>query len=210
MANLDDVADAMLRHESPVVTAGDLADDLDVTSRHVLDLLRLLERAGEVESKDVGARAVAWWHEERVCGPRLPPEDHPAQSDLRDHEADAGGPERDVGREPTDDRDEQGGDLDADLEALDLPGAGGLLNVRREAVRGCYELLRREGTASRSDFIEQVYESDEFDRAGYETSAGWWNTIGKKGLRGLAERRDDVAAPSEGAHQWRFIDAIDG
>ncbi len=202
MANLDDVAEAMLAHDSPVVTAGDLADDLGVTSRHVLDLLRLLERAGDVESKDVGARAVAWWHVERVTPPKVPVDEHPEQTAL-DEDPAFEPPETDTRQEPTIDENEQEvNDLVDDLRALDLPGEGDLLDERINAVRVCYEYLREEGTATRSDFIEAAYEAHS---AGYGSPGGWWNAVGKKGLRELAERREDVAAPSEGAHQWRYV-----
>lgn len=64
--DLDDVEDAIREYPDPVVKANEISDQLGCTSRHVLDLLRLLERAGAVESKEIGARAVAWWHVDRV------------------------------------------------------------------------------------------------------------------------------------------------
>lgn len=204
--SLDELEAILRKHNDPVITAAGLADDLEPSRRHIAGQLELLERSGAVETKKVGGRARVWWHEDRVCRPRVAPEDHPDQSDLQHAAQPADATERNVGRETTDHRGEgSNDDLADDLAALDLPGGGALLDVRRENVRGCFELLRREGTATKSDFIDEVYKSDEFDRAGYETEAGWWNTIGKDGLKGLAERRDDFEAPSEGAHQWRFV-----
>lgn len=47
--------------ERPVATAPELADRLDAGRRQVYDDLRLLERAGDVESYAVGARGRVWW-----------------------------------------------------------------------------------------------------------------------------------------------------
>lgn len=202
--SLSEVEDAMLEHPDPVVTAPELADELPCSRRHVGDRLDLLERDGMVSSKKAGGRARVYWHHERVCGPRLSPEDHPDQSELEDVARPAGPPERDVDRETTDESDETDDDLlalDDDLAELDLPGEGDLADERREAVRACWHHLRREGTATRSDFVSAVYDDHP---AGYGSEGGWWNAVGKQGLRGLADRRDDVTAPSEGAHQWRF------
>lgn len=70
MSELKEAETAMLEHPDPVVTAGELAEEMGCSSRHALDLLRSLEHVGDVESKDVGARAVAWWHVDRVRSPR--------------------------------------------------------------------------------------------------------------------------------------------
>lgn len=44
-----------------VVTAGELTDVLDTSRDTVLRRLRTLHENGEVERKEVGARAVVWW-----------------------------------------------------------------------------------------------------------------------------------------------------
>lgn len=90
-------------------------------------------------------------------------------------------------------------DLDEQLADLDLPGDGDVLERRREAVRECYELLQEQGKLSKSDALEKVYPDHP---AGYESPGGWWNTIGKVGLRDLARVRSDVVAPSEGGRTW--------
>jgi len=195
MVELEEVERAMKRHADPVVTTTDLADELDCTSRHIHDQLQLLRRADAVASKKVGARARAWWHTERVTPPALPPEDDPDQSALRDHERRENRAPRETER-PAD-------DLADDLEALDLPGDGD----RVEAVRAAFELLRERGESEKSDFIAELY--DDGHDAGYSSPGGWWNTIGKKGLRGLADRRDDVRAPPEGGRKWRYVPSDD-
>ncbi len=193
----------MLEHPDPVVSAGDLSDDVDETRRHVLDQLRLLERTDAVESKEIGARAVAWWHVDRVVPPRLPPEEHPDQAALDDVDAD-------------DRRDDPGDDLEMyqseaidtasalqeNIESVELPGSGERLERRREAVNACYHFLRSEGSASKADFVEHVYPDH---TAAYDSSGGWWNAVGKRGLRDLArDDRLDVVAPGEGEHTWLF------
>lgn len=87
MSKLREIEETMMRHDDPVVSVPELADEMDRSTTHIRDQLRLLEREGVVHSKDVGARAVAWWHEERVCPPRLPAEEHPDQSDFESIEA---------------------------------------------------------------------------------------------------------------------------
>jgi hypothetical protein len=197
--SLEELENMMLEHPDPVVSAGDLADDVEETRRHVLDQLRLLERTDAVESKEIGARAVAWWHTDRVAPRRVPPEEHPEQSALDDVDAD-------------DRRDDPGGVdagehvpedvVDQNVNALDLPGSGERLKRRRDAVRACYEFLRREGSASKSDFVADVYPEH---TAGYDSPGGWWNAVGKQGLRDLArDDRLDVVAPGEGEHTWLF------
>lgn len=83
---------------------------------------------------------------------------------------------------------------------LDLPGDDSTLEARKRAVRACYDYLRREGTASKQDFINDVRPDHP---ARYGSAGGWWNTIGKKGLRELARARDDIQAPVEGRQTWR-------
>ena len=47
--------------EHPVITAGDLADELDYSDDGVRNRLRDLRDKGYVNSLDVGARATVWW-----------------------------------------------------------------------------------------------------------------------------------------------------
>lgn len=90
---------------------------------------------------------------------------------------------------------------DVDVDELDLPGGGSTLEARRTAVRACYDYLREEGQATKQDFIDDVRPDHP---ARYGSAGGWWNTIGKKGLRELARTRDDVEAPTEGGHIWEY------
>lgn len=105
--------------------------------------------------------------------------------------------------EPVEDADDLEADVEEQAGALDLPGDGDLLERRRTAVLACYRYLAREGSASKSEFIDDVYPDH---NAGYGSAGGWWNAVGKQGLAGLADRRADVEAPSEGAHTWRYVE----
>jgi hypothetical protein len=202
MAELDDVEAAMLRHDDPVVTASNLADalDEDVTSRHVLDLLRLLERAGDVESKKIGARAVAWWHVDRVCPPRLPPEEQPDQRALDDgpdfepresaHARGDEAPAEDVDRRPEADV--------AAFDALETPAMTDSEEDHRRAVFAIYDLLREE-PRTRGQVQDELHE--EFT-AGYQNERTWWRRVAKPAL----EEHPDVKTPSGGADPWRFVE----
>lgn len=80
---LDAVEDAILRADPPVVTAPEIAeivleetdvyDDVGDPRREAYDDLSLLERSGDVASKETGAHSRAWWHTDRVLDP--PPRD---------------------------------------------------------------------------------------------------------------------------------------
>lgn len=216
-----DVVEALLGHPSPVVTAPDLAADLGCSGRHVLNLLRGLEATGVVESRDVGARAVAWWHRDRV----LPP---PAE---REEPA-----ERDVDESPDPDprpADLEGDDLAADgargagepvvddvhpgvREAVDRAaewwGDDDRLDDRREAATVVLEAVRESDAGlSKRDILAQF--AEEYDVAG-QSERTWWR-------RNLAEgaEEDDAPAPlrlvadySRGTHRWTWtgLDDVDG
>ena len=79
-------------------------------------------------------------------------------------------------------------------DALDTLG---LDSGRRAAVRAMYALLRERGTARKSDFTSEVYPDHS---AGYQSSGGWWNALGKDALGELP----GVRKPAEGRPQWQF------
>jgi DNA-binding Lrp family transcriptional regulator len=56
-----DLIEAIERTGEPVVTAGELADELPIGRRAVRERLADLQDRGLVDRKDVGARAVVWW-----------------------------------------------------------------------------------------------------------------------------------------------------
>lgn len=74
-------ADSVLAHLRRVdepVTATELADEYDVTNRAVLNKLNTLHSRGDVERKEVGARAVVWWS----TGAPTPPEGAESAADV--------------------------------------------------------------------------------------------------------------------------------
>jgi len=138
-------------HSDPVVTVGDVVEalDADVSDTHVRQQMRVLEAADRLGSKDVGARAVAWWHTDRVTGTSERPGDHPDQTALA--EADS---------------QEQ-----ADVAALDPPGNERRVEQRREAARLAIEFLQEHGEARASEIREYVHERES---GGYDTPMSLW------------------------------------
>ncbi|MYL16167.1 HTH domain-containing protein [Halorubrum terrestre] len=45
----------------PVLTASEIADQVDLTRRNVLNRLKDLESNGHLRSKKVGGRSTVWW-----------------------------------------------------------------------------------------------------------------------------------------------------
>jgi len=204
----EDVVAAIHDHDDPVVTATELAENLPVTSRTVTNRLRELAAGGEVERKDVGGRAVVYW----LPGTRKPrPDARPRERSLAADQADLEAsvrqtpPQDDIATsdssEPVDDEQPRMGkvDVEAIVDELDLPGSGDRVEMRRNGVRACLRYLRERGEAQRSDWIEDVYPDHP---AGFGSSGGWWNAIGKQGLTAVAEKIDAVDAPGEGSHIW--------
>lgn len=186
--SLDEVADWMHRAEDPVVTAREVSEALDCSRRHALDQLKLLEREGSVGSKQTGGRSRAWWHEERVCPPHVPPEEHPDQSDL----SDAGAPTPPQG--PRD------GPQEDVIEAVDLPGSGERLQERRNALRHAVDLLREQGETRASDLREQVYSEHS---GGYASPRSLWKNCLQTALRDLDERGELVVLVDGHDGVWR-------
>lgn len=194
-----DVIEAIHDHKDPVVTAGELAESLPVTSRTVTSRLRELDAAGDVERKDVGGRAVVYW----LPGTRKPRADaSPRERSLATDQADlpvsvdGAGTKNDIAEY---DIDEEPADVDAIVDEIELPGRGDRVEMRRNGVRACLRYLREHGQAQRSDWIEDVYPDHP---AGFGSSGGWWNAIGKQGLSEIAERTELIDAPGEGSHIW--------
>lgn len=67
----DSIIEALRRRDKIVMTASDLADSIGRHRTTVLDHLRVLEDDGQVESIQIGAKAVGWYlpGDERLAGP---------------------------------------------------------------------------------------------------------------------------------------------
>lgn len=181
--DLDDIEDAIRGHADPVTTASELADDLDCSSRHVLDLLRLLERAGAVESKKVGARAIAWWHVDRVqdsherITSEQPESDQEIASELSENN------ERATSEQPTNDErrdNEESTDgeatesIDAIERAVDRAAEHWddpeRIDQRKQAARAALQAIR-EQPMSKSEVLEEVEPNHPVDGQSKRT---WW------------------------------------
>lgn len=59
--NESEVLVVLQRCQDPVATSSEVAEELDVTRQYAHRILTELHEAGEIERKEVGARAVIWW-----------------------------------------------------------------------------------------------------------------------------------------------------
>lgn len=57
----DSIIEFVRDHEEPVVTAGDVAQEFDVTNGAANYRLKRLKERGEVAEKEVGASAKVWY-----------------------------------------------------------------------------------------------------------------------------------------------------
>ncbi|MHC3438444.1 response regulator of citrate/malate metabolism [Natrialbaceae archaeon A-gly3] len=57
----EDLLDVFRESEKPVLTAKQVAGEVSIGRKAVLERLRGLEERGMVERMEVGARAVVWW-----------------------------------------------------------------------------------------------------------------------------------------------------
>jgi len=56
-----DLASVFVKRNEPVLTATDIADELDITQQGAHAKLQRAHKQGIVKKKTVGARAVVWW-----------------------------------------------------------------------------------------------------------------------------------------------------
>lgn len=57
----DEIVAVLADAETPVLTTSDVAEQLPLSRRAVLDRLKDLHERGRVESMDVGPKAQVWW-----------------------------------------------------------------------------------------------------------------------------------------------------
>lgn len=206
----DDVAEAMVAHPSPVVTAGDLAEELGCTPRHALNVLRGLEAAGVVGSRTVGAKAVAWWHVDRV---RPPPTDADEAADTpeRERRPDPAAVEEGGSDDGRDEQDDDGGlegippDRREDVEEAVARAAaawgdeGDRLEARKEAARAVLLALAARGEGLSKSEIQEEF-AGRYPVEG-QSADTWWR-------RNLAESSPAplrlVAEYSRGTGEWRW------
>lgn len=179
----DDVLDVLREHPDPVVTAAEVADDLPVTRRTVLDRLRRLEERGAVVSKQVGAHATAWWLAAR------PPSEEPTTEPATDGDF----PPREPSKEPP--TEPAGDDLEAALAEVGTPSMTPDPEEHRAAVSAALDLLAS-GPQARSDFTEALHPEH---AAGYDNDRTWWRRV----LKPVLKAHPDVVTP-DGGNPWRL------
>jgi len=149
------------------LTATDIMEALDCSRRTAHNKLNELVDEGVLETRKVGSRSRVWWI--------------PIQTD------------GDIDRSGS----ATGGSLEAQVEAVDLPGTGKTLKSRQHALIASYEYLQDHPEAKKSDFLQDVFPENP---AEYETAEGWWNAI----QPALAEL-PGVDPPEERGHIWHFL-----
>jgi predicted ArsR family transcriptional regulator len=58
----DQILDVFESAEDPVLTASEVADQLEMGRRGILTRLESLEKQGYLHSKKVGGRSTVWWY----------------------------------------------------------------------------------------------------------------------------------------------------
>jgi hypothetical protein len=172
-----DLLDVFRSTTDPVLSTGEVADAVPIKRRGVLNRLRSLEDAGELESKQIGGRNTVWW-ERRETG----------ESDAR---ADAGRDATETPPDTGDDAHDADGPGEEDplaaagdrIDTLDLAGTGTDYERRRDAVLKMYEHLReRPGErVSKGDFADLLDGTDVGYGGGFASL--WANWVKSSGDR---------------------------
>ena len=155
------------------LTAAGIMDPLDRARRPAHNKLNALGEAGRRETRQIGARSRVWWRPIPAVEPGRTAADE--------------GP----------DRTEHPSEAERAIRAADLPGSGRTLDARREALAAAYEYLTSHPSATKSDFLDDVYPKYP---AKFETPEGWWNAI-QPALKELPA----VDPPEERGHLWKFL-----
>jgi DNA-binding transcriptional ArsR family regulator len=192
MTKLEEIEDEMRQHSEPVVSVPELAERLDASDTHVRNQLRLLKRTGAVDSKDVGARATAWWHEDRVAPRDVAPADHPDHSDLSG--AAAGDDAHSAESEPATLT------VDDAVARVDLPGDGEIEDDRRKAMRALLMHLRDAGETTAGELRTLTYEHESTHYAG---ARSWWKNCASQALSDL-EDAGAVELVNQSRGRWRW------
>lgn len=182
----DKLDEKLLNRSDPVFSVPELARELEASDTKIRQVLEALEVAGRVERKDVGARATAWWHVERVrppVGTSEEPDPSPAepQADTQD------GTDAPVSVERA-------------MQIIDLPGSGEKLERRRDAFRALLEKLRS-ADGPTNELYGPTFEN--FD-TGYQSVESWRTNAAGPELSRLSER-GFVECDDESAGQWRWL-----
>jgi len=164
----DDLLDALRATDDPVLSTAEVADKVPIQRRGVLNRLRELEEAGEIDSKTIGGRNTVWW----IDADTQPPRDgrDPGETPATDQADESPEPE------PSDTHGTGDGDLREQL-AESLPGQGEILDRRAETVIDMYHLIQdADGSVQTAELKELV----DADRVGYADVDSFWTNAIKK------------------------------
>jgi hypothetical protein len=203
---LDAVLGVFDQVRGPVVTSSDVADVLDCTTEAARQKLARLEDRGEVESRKTG-RTKVYWRTESAASP-APSEQVAAERPVTADKSDAkgGGVVGTPGAaEHTSGDDSLPDAVEGAVGAWEPPGNEQKQRARREAIRACLRYLRERGSATPSDFRDDVYpEYPAGYTSGSDPPRSWWKNSTYKGLRHVAEETDAlIKADTTGEWMYR-------
>lgn len=191
----DDLLDVFRATSDPVLSTAEVAEQVPIKRRGVLNRLRQLEQQDTLASKQIGGRNTVWWLKNDIAkrdSSRPSPAETPAATDNASAPTDAN-------REDT-----PAGDA---LDAVEFPGG----RDRDDCLAAIYtarEYLREHGPASMREIVTDVmpehplgYDVVDDLEPGDRYRGAWWRKVVRPGLKAL----DDVDAPAGGG-KWRIED----
>jgi len=225
---VNDIEQFLATCEPHVTTAATLSEELGQSKHDVLQALRILEYEGVSASVRTGARALAWWHVERVRPPLqstaadrdtddslTPDEDDDPDTESRVEadgaleavdEADADAPPEEP--HPESWLPEPDGEMYDILAGIDIPGQrNDVVEDRRRAVATCLNFLRDEARASKDDFKHYILSRDDVDHHYVDSESAWTNLV-YPALKALAPE-DDRLTRATTHDPWEWDEHLD-
>ncbi|SNZ03614.1 hypothetical protein SAMN06269185_0322 [Natronoarchaeum philippinense] len=160
----DQILECFLEADSPVLTTAEVASDLPISQRAILDRLSSLSQRDILVEKDVGQSGCVWWlksitwhypsiHRDSSIASQLDPEKpHGTRVAVHDWT-----------------------NMDQYLAIQPEERYEPRVQDRQRAVRAAYEYLSDKGRpVSKREFIYDVWPSHQ---AGYETPTTWWQEL---------------------------------
>ena len=178
---LDDVLDTFDHVEGPVVLSADVADRLGCSRETARRKLEALHDRGDLARRKVSRRVIYWRPEsgrESAVTPSPTPADRTPST-------------------PTDGVQDVPSDAEDAVDALDLPGSGGKLDARRDAIRGMYDMLRDHagdpvGKAALLTLVDA-------DAVGYASDGSFWTNCVKANA---SAGREHALVALPGVEDW--------
>lgn len=180
--------------DSPVASAGDVAEHVPINADSVRKRLTTMVETGPVETRKFGRSRLFW--------PTADEREHQARLDELDQEPEqrdepSPQPEPEPVPEPAHDP----------LSGVEFPESRDRDDCLR-VVRAAESYLREHETATMRDFVREVlpehslgYEIVELE-PGDRYRGAWWRRVVKPGLEAL----ETVEKPTSGGSEWRYVD----